>query len=106
MSRGVDCRRGSDPALLWLWCGLAATAPIRPLAWEPPYAAGAALEMAKRPKKFKKIYETMTQMNLPTKKKQTHREETCGCQGGWGREWDGQGAWDEQMQTIIYSLDN
>ena len=37
-----------DLALLWLWRRLVATAPIRPLAWEPPYAAGAAL---KRPKK-------------------------------------------------------
>ena len=37
-----------------LWCRLVATAPIRPLAWEPPYAAGAALEMAKRQKKEKK----------------------------------------------------
>ena len=27
-----------DPVLLWLWCWLAATAPIRPLAWEPAYA--------------------------------------------------------------------
>ena len=27
--------------------------PIRPLAWEPPYAAGAAQEMAKRQKKEK-----------------------------------------------------
>ena len=48
---GVGHRHGSDPALLWLWCGPVATAPIRPLAWEPPYAAGAALEKAKRPKK-------------------------------------------------------
>ena len=37
-----------DPALLWLWCRPAATAPIRPLAWEPPYAAGAAQEIEKR----------------------------------------------------------
>ena len=37
---GVDCRCGSDPALLWLWCRLAAAALIRPLAWEPPYAPG------------------------------------------------------------------
>ena len=36
-----------DPALLWLWRRPATTAPIRPLAWEPPYAAGTALEMAK-----------------------------------------------------------
>ena len=28
-------------------------APIRPLAWEPPYAAGAAQEMAKRQKQNK-----------------------------------------------------
>ena len=47
----VGCRRGSDPALLWLWRRLVATAPIRPLAWERPYAAGAALEKAKKTKK-------------------------------------------------------
>ena len=55
MSCGVGCRRGSDPALLWLWCRLVATAPIRPLAWVPPYATGAAQEMAKGQKKKKKI---------------------------------------------------
>ena len=33
-----------DPALLWLWCRLAAVALIPPLAWEPPYASGAALK--------------------------------------------------------------
>ena len=27
-----------------LWCSLAAVAPIRPLAWEPPYALGLALK--------------------------------------------------------------
>ena len=31
-----------DPVLLWLWCGLAAAALIQPLAWELPYAMGAA----------------------------------------------------------------
>ena len=35
-----------DVAQLWLWCRLAAAAPIQPLAWEPPYAAGAAQEIA------------------------------------------------------------
>ena len=35
-----------DPKLLWLWCRPVATAPIQPLAWEPPYAAGAAQEIA------------------------------------------------------------
>ena len=34
----------SDPQLLWLWCRLAAVAPIRPLAWELPHAADAALK--------------------------------------------------------------
>ena len=46
MSCGVGRRLGSDPALLWLWRRLVAAAPIRPLAWEPPYAAGAAQEIA------------------------------------------------------------
>ena len=53
MSCGIGCRRGSYPALLWLWCRQAATAPIRPLIWEPPSAAEAAQEMAKRQKKEK-----------------------------------------------------
>ena len=51
MSYGVGRRRGSDPVLLWLWRRLVTTAPFGPLAWKPPYAAGAAQEMAKRPKK-------------------------------------------------------
>ena len=54
MSCGIGCRGGSDPALLWLWCRPAATAPTGPLAWEPPYATGAAQEMAKKQKKKRK----------------------------------------------------
>ena len=50
MSCGVGCRHGSGPALLWLWRRLVATAPIGPLAREPPYAVEAALEKAKRQK--------------------------------------------------------
>ena len=47
--------------LLWLWCRLVATAPIRPLApWEPPYAMDLAL---KRPKKKKK--HTLTNTHQP-----------------------------------------
>ena len=56
VSGGVGRRRGSDPVLLWLWCRPAAAVPIRPLAWEPPYAAGAALGKKKkketRPKEY------------------------------------------------------
>ena len=36
-----------DPALLWLWYRLATIAPIRPLAWEPPYTVGVALKKIK-----------------------------------------------------------
>ena len=41
-----------DLALPWLWCRLTAPGPAGPLAWDSPYAMGAAL---KRPKKKKKI---------------------------------------------------
>ena len=39
---------GSDAELVWLWRRLAATALMRPLAWDPPYATGAALEKDKK----------------------------------------------------------
>ena len=55
VSCGVGRRGGSDPSLLWLWCRPAATAPIRPLAWDPPYAVGVAQKMVKRQKKKKKV---------------------------------------------------
>ena len=41
--------------MLWLWHRPAAIAPIQPLAWESPYAMGAAQEKAKRQKKLKII---------------------------------------------------
>ena len=52
MSCGVDHRHGLDPELLWLWYRPAATVPIGPLAWELPYAVGAALEKGKKTKKI------------------------------------------------------
>ena len=64
MSGGVGRRQSLDPELLWLWCRPAATAPVQPLAWEPPHAVGAALEMAKRPKK-KKIRKESEKDSLP-----------------------------------------
>ena len=51
MSCGVVRRHGSDPELLWLWHRLAAVAVIRPLVWEPPHAAGAALKRQGEKKK-------------------------------------------------------
>ena len=74
MSCGVGHRRGLDPKLLWLWHRPAATALIRPLAWEPPYAVGAAPEKAKGPKKEK-------------------GKQTRGCQGGGRMDWNGLGVW-------------
>ena len=44
-------RCGSDVVLLWLWHRPAAVGLIRPLAWEPPYAAGAALKKKTKKKK-------------------------------------------------------
>ena len=40
--------------MLWLWRRRVATALIRPLAWEPPYAEDAALKRKKKEKKKKK----------------------------------------------------
>ena len=53
MSCGVGPRHGSEPALLWLWRRPAATAPFQPLAWELPYAAGAAIKRKEKKKKKK-----------------------------------------------------
>ena len=53
MNCGEGHRCGSDLMLLWLWCRLAAVAPIRPLAWELPYAAGVALTSKKQTNKNK-----------------------------------------------------
>ena len=47
MSCDVGHRCGSDLAWLWLWLWPVATALIRPLAWESPYAVGAALKYTK-----------------------------------------------------------
>ena len=51
VSCGVGgCRCGSDPVLLWLWHRPAAMALNRPLAWESPHAASAALKKKKKRK--------------------------------------------------------
>ena len=54
MSCGGGRRQGLDPSLLWLWYRPVAMAPIRPLAWEPPYTVGVALENKKRQTKENK----------------------------------------------------
>ena len=45
---GVGRRLDLDPTLLWLWCRLAAAAPIRPLVRELPYTAGVALKQTNK----------------------------------------------------------
>ena len=63
MSCGVGCRHSLDPAMLpWLWCRLAATALIHSLAWEPPYAMGAALKRQKTEKKKERNIARITKM--------------------------------------------
>ena len=57
MSCGVGHRGGSDPKFLWPWRWLAAVTPMHPLAWELPYAMGAALK-----RKKKKRYNSMKQI--------------------------------------------
>ena len=54
MSCGVGHRHCLDLALLWLWCRLAAAALVGLLAWEPPYATGAALKSKKQTNKIGK----------------------------------------------------
>ena len=62
VSCGIGHRCSSDPVLLWLW--LAAVDPIGRLAWEPPYAMGAALKKKKVKTKNKLIWRKMTSYKL------------------------------------------
>jgi len=68
MSCDEDCRLGSDPALLWLWCRLAGVALIGPLAWEPPCAMGAALKRQKNLKKIFKRWFPLIKLQIPLRK--------------------------------------
>ena len=52
----IGPRCSSDLALLWLWCRLAAVAPVKPLAWEPTYAMGVALKRQKTKNKNKHMF--------------------------------------------------
>ena len=53
MSCGRNHRCGSDPTLLWLWQRPAASAAIRPLALELPYAADVTLKKQNKKKVIK-----------------------------------------------------
>ena len=60
MNCGIGHRHGSDLALLWLLCRPAATAPIIPITWEPPYAADAALKRQKATTTKNDVYKCVT----------------------------------------------
>ena len=77
-----------DSELLWLWCSPAATALIQLLAWERPYAAGAAL------KKKKKMKDKIVQPSDFAEEMETQEGEvrstvsqliSCTCGGAWVR---------------------
>ena len=74
MSCGVGRRCSSDPVLLWLWCRWAATALIGLLAWEPPYASGAALKRHKRKKERKNERERERERERKEGRKEERRE--------------------------------
>ena len=63
VSCGVGRRCDSDPELLWLWRRPMAIALIRPLACEPPYATGVALEKTNKTKQNKKQQSIKVQNN-------------------------------------------
>ena len=83
MSCGVGHRSGSDPVLLWLWYGLAATALTGPQAWELPYAAGAPLKSKEKKIAF-----------FSGKHVKTHRTLRVSLAAGYSQAWemDHQGA--------------
>ena len=72
----VVCHRCSwDPALLWLWHRPAATALIKPLAWEPPYASDAALK-GQKTKKIKLKLKKFVEGNKTRKRKKKKAKKT------------------------------
>ena len=75
MSCGVGHRCSSDVALLWLWCRLAATAPIQPPDWETPYAVGMAPKRKKKRKKERK-------KKKRKERKELERERVAFCECG------------------------
>ena len=64
MSCGVGHRFSLDPELLWLLHRQAAAAQIQPLAWEPPYAPGAAKTKQNKTKMVFAIYSPLDSLGL------------------------------------------
>ena len=85
----VGCRCGSDLALMCLWYGPAAQAPIQPLARELPYTIGVAVKTKQ-------------------KQKQTQRFQiqTQGYRRGNVEGRHGLGGWDWHTRTLYMELVN
>ena len=73
MSCGVGRRHCSNLVCLWLWRGPAATALIPLLAWDSPYAVGAALKRQKNKlglhlsvEVAKELYSSPARQNIET----------------------------------------
>ena len=66
MSCGVGCRHGSEPALLWLRHRPAAAAPVQPLAWELPYAAGATWKEKKKKREKERNVDNIREVQVIT----------------------------------------
>ena len=75
MNCGVGRRHGLGPVLLWLWRRLVATAAIRPLVWEPPYATGAALKGQKKTTTTKNLFGTSHHGSAVTNLTSIHEDE-------------------------------
>ena len=74
MSCGVVHRSGLDLMFLWLWCRPAGVAPIWPLAWEPPYATGAALKSKSKKKKVQGKVRWKTRRQKVTRREGRNRK--------------------------------
>ena len=75
VSCGVGHRHGCDPTLLWLWCRLAAVAPIQSLAWALPYDMGLALKTHTHQKTNKQNKQTKKpRANTKRKRKRSYKK--------------------------------
>ena len=70
MSCGEGHKLGLSPTWLWLWRRPVAIAPIGPLAWELPYAAGAALKRKKNKNKKHETFSHSVEYSLASKDKE------------------------------------
>ena len=80
MSCGVGRRRGSDLVLMWMWP--AAVDLIRPLAWELPYAAGAALKKQRKRAERKEGRKEMKKKGRKEERKKERKKEKEGREEG------------------------